>query len=45
MTQRYPGAIFHPAGRDLGGNNGPVSFSWHGAITTGTGIGIAGSSS
>jgi hypothetical protein len=34
MTPRYPGARWIPSGSDRGPNNGPVSFSWHEAVTT-----------
>jgi len=42
MTPRYPGAVWMPVGQDLGANNGPVSFSWHEAVTTGSKEAIAG---
>lgn len=43
MVARYSGATWYPTNNGVGGsNNGPVSCSWHGAITNGTGVGIAG---
>ena len=33
MTPRYPGAYWMPAGDDQGGNGGPNTVSFHGAIT------------
>lgn len=42
MVARYPGATWMPAGSDQGGNNGPTTVSFHGAITRSGSSGIAG---